>query len=39
MEFNRIVEPIFDLIETYQLENQKLRALKELLLSKLAIVE
>ena len=39
MEFNRIVEPIFDLIETYQLENQKLTELKALLLSKLATVE
>lgn len=38
-EFNRIVEPIFDLIEIYQLENQKLTELKELLLSKLATVE
>ncbi|EKB50099.1 restriction endonuclease subunit S [Cecembia lonarensis] len=39
LEFNRIVEPIFDLIENYQLENQKLTELKELLLSKLATVE
>lgn len=39
LEFNRIVEPIFDLIETYQLENQKLTELKALLLSKLATVE
>lgn len=39
LEFNRIVEPIFDLIENYQLENQKLAELKDLLLSKLATVE
>lgn len=39
MEFNRIVEPIFDLIETYQLESQKLMELKTLLLSRLATVE
>jgi len=39
MEFNMIVEPIFDLIETYQLENQKLTELKALLLSRLATVE
>jgi type I restriction enzyme S subunit len=39
IEFNRIVEPIFDLSEIYQLENQKLFELKELLLSKLATVE
>ena len=38
-EFNLNVEPIFDLIETYQLENQKLTELKELLLSKLATIE
>ncbi len=38
-EFNRIIEPIFDLIENYQLENQKLTELKELLLSKLATVK
>lgn len=36
LEFNRIVEPIFDLIEKYQLESQKLTELKELLLSRLA---
>jgi type I restriction enzyme S subunit len=36
LEFNRAVEPIFDLIEIYQLENQKLTELKGLLLSKLA---
>lgn len=39
LEFNRIVEPIFDLIESYQLQNQKLTELKELLLSKLATVD
>lgn len=38
-EFNRVVEPIFDLIESKQQENQKLTELKELLLSKLARVE
>jgi type I restriction enzyme S subunit len=37
--FNRVVEPIFDLTETYQLENHKLTELKELLLSKLATIE
>jgi type I restriction enzyme S subunit len=36
VEFNRIVESIFDLIEIFQLENQKLTELKELLLSRLA---
>lgn len=36
VEFNNIVEPIFDLIQNYQLENQKLTELKELLLSRLA---
>jgi type I restriction enzyme S subunit len=36
LEFNMIVEPIFDLIEIHQLENQKLTELKDLLLSKLA---
>ncbi len=39
LEFNRIVEPIFDLIENYQLELQKLMELKALLLSRLATVE
>ncbi len=39
LEFNRIVEPIFDLIENKQQENQKLTELKDLLLSKLATVE
>lgn len=38
LEFNRIVEPAFDLIENHQLEAQKLTELKELLLSKLATV-
>lgn len=38
-EFNSIVEPIFDLIECNQLENQKLSELKDLLLSKLATIE
>lgn len=38
-EFNRIVEPIFDLTENRQLENQKLSELKDLLLSKLATLE
>ncbi|MBX2986092.1 MAG: restriction endonuclease subunit S [Bacteroidia bacterium] len=39
LDFNRVVEPMFDLIETYQLENQKLTELKALLLSRLATVE
>lgn len=39
LEFNRIVEPIFDLIESYQLQNQKLTELKDLLLSKLATLK
>lgn len=39
LEFNRIVEPIFDLIENKQLESQKLSELKDLLLSKLATIE
>jgi type I restriction enzyme S subunit len=39
VKFNRIVEPIFDLIECHQLENQKLTELKDLLLSKLATIE
>jgi len=39
LDFNRIVEPIFDLIENHHLENQKLTELKDLLLSKLATVE
>lgn len=39
LEFNRIVEPIFDLIENRQLESQKLSELKDLLLSKLATIE
>jgi type I restriction enzyme S subunit len=39
LDFNKIVEPIFDLIETKQLENQKLNELKALLLSKLATVK
>ncbi len=38
-QFNRIIEPIFDLIEAYQLENQKLSELQSLLLSKLATIE
>jgi type I restriction enzyme S subunit len=38
IEFNKIIEPIFDLIECYQLENQKLTELKDLLLSRLASV-
>lgn len=37
-DLNRIVEPMFDLIEIYQLENQKLTELKELSLSRLATV-
>jgi len=36
VEFNSIVEPIFDLLENKQQENQKLTELKALLLSKLA---
>lgn len=39
LEFNKIVEPIFDLIEYRQLENQKLEELKNLLLSKIATIE
>lgn len=39
LEFNRIIEPIFDLIENKQLENQKLIEIKDLLLSKLATIE
>lgn len=39
LEFNRTVEPIFDLIENYQLENQKLAELKNLLLSKIATIK
>jgi len=39
LEFNRIVEPFFDLVENYHLENQKLSELKDLLLSRLATVE
>jgi len=39
LEFNSIIEPIFDLIENYQLEIQKLTELKNLLLSKLATIE
>ena len=39
LEFNRIIEPFFDLIENRHLENQKLSELKDLLLSKLATVE
>jgi type I restriction enzyme S subunit len=39
LEFNRIVESIFDLIENYQLETQKLIELQDLLLSKLATIE
>ncbi len=39
LEFNRTIEPIFDLIENYQLENQKLSELKDLLLSKLATIK
>lgn len=38
LEFNKIVEPIFDLIETNQLEIQKLLELKDLLLSKLSTI-
>lgn len=38
LEFNKIVEPIFDLIETNQLEIQKLSELKDLLLSKLSTI-
>ncbi len=38
IEFNKIIEPIFDLIECYQLENLKLTELKDLLLSKLATI-
>jgi type I restriction enzyme S subunit len=38
-EFNSIIEPIFDLIENYQLENQNLMKMKDLLLSKLTIIE
>lgn len=38
LKFNCIIEPIFDLIENYQLENQKLSELKDLLLSRLATV-
>ncbi|MFA5518174.1 MAG: restriction endonuclease subunit S [Spirochaetota bacterium] len=36
LEFNKIIEPIFDLVENKQIENQKLEKLKELLLSRLA---
>lgn len=36
LEFNRLVEPIFDLIENHQLENQKLVEVQSLLLSRLA---
>lgn len=39
LEFNRIVEPIFDLIENYDLENQQLSEIENLLLSKLAKLE
>jgi type I restriction enzyme S subunit len=39
LEFNTIIEPIFDLIENLHLQDQKLSELKELLLSKLATVE
>ena len=39
LDFNRIIEPIFDVIEIRQLENQRLTELKELLLSKLATIE
>jgi type I restriction enzyme S subunit len=39
LEFNKVVEPIFDLMENLQLENQKLSELKDLLLSKLATIE
>jgi type I restriction enzyme S subunit len=38
LEFNSVIEPIFDLIENYQLEIQKLTELKNLLLSKLATI-
>lgn len=38
LEFNRIIEPIFDLVENYQLENQKLEELKELLLARMVRV-
>lgn len=37
--FNSVVIPIFSLIENKKIENQKLLALKEVLLSKMAIVE
>jgi len=37
LKFNRIVEPIFDLIEYKQSENQKLSNLKDIFLSKIAI--
>jgi type I restriction enzyme S subunit len=39
LEFNKLVEPIFDLIENRQIENQKLTELKKLLLSKMTKVE
>lgn len=35
LEFNKIIEPFFDSIENYHLENQKLIELKDLLLAKL----
>jgi type I restriction enzyme S subunit len=38
LDFNRIIEPIFDVIEIRQLENQRLTELKDLLLSKLATI-
>lgn len=39
LKFNKIIEPIIDMIENRQLENQKLFELQDLLLSKLATVE
>lgn len=39
LDFNRIIEPIFDMIEIRQLENQRLTEQKDLLLSKLATIE
>lgn len=38
-EFNKVIEPIFDLIENHLLENQKLYKFQTLLLSKMATVE
>lgn len=39
MEFNRMVEPIFDTIERNQLENLKLDELREIVLSKMTQAE